>query len=117
MRYIMIWREALIHKRLSIVLENESLSTKYIHNLESLKKALIEEKDNLAAAYIDFKMNENIQKLAEAVYESANTDMGEYCMSFMEMFNILLQNVVTCHVGNLDEYLLSTRAMLPGMLA
>ena len=38
-------------------------------------------------------------------------------MSFMEMSNILLQNVDACHVGNLDEYLSSTRAMLPGMLA
>ena len=35
----------------------------------------------------------------------------------MEMSNILLQNVDACHVGNLDEYLSSTRAMLPGMLA
>ena len=35
----------------------------------------------------------------------------------MEMSNILLQDVDACHVGNLDEHLSSTRAMLPGMLA
>ena len=51
LRCIMLWREALIHKRLSIVLENESLSTENIHNLDILKKALTENKDNLASAY------------------------------------------------------------------
>ena len=34
----------------------------------------------------------------------------------MEMSNILLQNVEIYYVGNLDEYLSSTRAMLLGML-
>ena len=38
-------------------------------------------------------------------------------MSFMEMFNILLQSVTACHVDNLDEYMFSTHAMPPGMLA
>ena len=57
------------------------------------------------------------QKLVDGVYERADTDMGDYWMSFMEMSNIFLQNVDACHVGNFDEYLLSTRAMLPGMLA
>ena len=30
--------------------------------------------------------------------------------------HILLQNVYACHVRNLDDYLLSTYAMLPGIL-
>ena len=38
-------------------------------------------------------------------------------MSFMEMSDILLQNVDAYLVGNLDEYMSSTRAMLPGILA
>ena len=91
----MLSREALIHKRLSIVLENESLSTKYIHHLKALKKVLTENKDNLASAYTDFKMDENIQKLIDSVYESANTDMGEYSMSFMKMFDIFSRNADT----------------------
>ena len=43
--------------------------------------------------------------------------IGEYWMSFMEISDILLQNVAACHVGNLVEYLSSTHAILPGMLA
>ena len=38
-------------------------------------------------------------------------------MGFMEMSDILLLDVDTCHIVNLDEYLSSTGAMLPGMLA
>ena len=63
LRCIMLWREALIHKRLSIVLENESLSTENIHNLDILKKALTENKDNLASSYADLETDQNIQKL------------------------------------------------------
>ena len=43
----MLLRKALVYKRLSIVLENESLLTENIHNLEALKKAFTENKDNL----------------------------------------------------------------------
>ena len=46
-----------------------------------------------------------------------STDIGDYWLSFMEMSDILLQNVDACHVGNFDEYLLSTHDMLPGLLA
>ena len=53
-------------------------------------------------------MDENIQHSVDAVYERANTDMDEYGMSFMEISDILLQNVDACHVGYLDEYLSST---------
>ena len=88
----MLWREALIHKQLSIALENESLSNEDIHNLDILKKALTENKDNLASAYADLETDQNIQKLVDAFYERANTDMSEYWMSFMEMSDILLQN-------------------------
>ena len=78
-----------------------------------MKKPLTQNKGNLASAYADLKIDENIQTLVDAIYERTNT---EYWMSFMEMSNILLQNVEIYYVGNLDEYLSSTRAMLLGML-
>ena len=43
----MLLRKALVYKRLSIVLENESLLAENIHNLEALKKVFTENKDNL----------------------------------------------------------------------
>ena len=78
----MLWWDAVIHKRLSIVLENQSPSTKNIYNLELLKKALTENKDNLAFAYADLEIDENIQKLVDAVFERASADMDKYWMIF-----------------------------------
>ena len=54
---------------------------------------MTENKGNLASAYADLKIDENIQNLVDVIYERTNTDMGEYWMSFMEMSNILFQNV------------------------
>ena len=78
---------------LTKVSENSSSSTENILNLEVLKKELTEKKDNLTSAFADLEMDENIQKLANAVYERENTDLGECWLSQMEMSNILLQNV------------------------
>ena len=86
---------------MSIVLENESLPSENTHILEVLKKKLTDNNDKLASAYADLEMDGNTQKLVDAVYERANTDMGEYWRSFMEMSDILLQNVDECPVGNL----------------
>ena len=85
--------------------------------MDILKKGLTENKDNLALEYADLVTDQNIQKLVDAVYERANTDMSQYWVSFMEISDILLQNVDACHVGNLDKYMSSGRAVLPGMLA
>ena len=57
---IMLWWKALIHKRLTIVLQNEFLSTENIHNLEVLKKVLTENKANLASAFADLEIDENV---------------------------------------------------------
>ena len=45
-----------------------------------------------------------------------STDIEYYWLSFMKMSDILLENVDAWHVGNFDEYLLSTHDMLPGWL-
>ena len=43
-------------------------------NPSKLKKALAENKDNLASAYADLEIAENIQKLDDAVCEKGSTD-------------------------------------------
>ena len=59
----MLWWEALIPKGLSIVLENESLSTENIHNLEVLKKVLTEKtKDNLPSLHMQIWKRMKITK-------------------------------------------------------
>ena len=87
-----------------------------IYSLEVLKKALTENKDNLAIVCSNLEKNKNIQELVDAVYERCNTAMGEYWMRFMKIFNILLQNVNICDTGNQDEYLSCSRTMQSWML-
>ena len=62
--------------------------------------------------YSNLKINKNIQKLVDGVYERANAAIGECWMRFMEIFNILLENVDTCDAGNLDQYLSCICTML-----
>ena len=67
----MLRQEGLIHKRLNIVPENESLLTANIYNMEVWKKALTD----LDSAYADLEMSDNIQKVVDAVYKRANRNM------------------------------------------
>ena len=91
----MLWREVLIHKRLTIILNDKPLSEETMGH----------------------ENNSEILMLVDGVYESPNTDMGSYWMSFIDMSDILLQNVHACHVGKFEEYLSSTRDMPSGLLA
>ena len=45
-------------------------------SLEVLKKTFTENNDNVASAYADLEIDENIQTLVHAAYKWANTDMG-----------------------------------------
>ena len=117
LRCIMLWREALIHERITMILNHKPLSAETICHLNILRKALLETKASLASAYAHLENKEDIQMLVDGVFEAPNTDMGTYWMSFIEMSDILLQNIHACHVRNFEEYLSSTRDMLAGMLA
>ena len=117
LRCIMLWREVLIHKRITKLLEGTTLSNQAVQNLAILRNALEETKVSLASACTELEDDESIRKLVDAVYEKPGTDMGDYWVSFMEMSDVLIQNVHACHVCDLDEYLSSSYDMLPGLLA
>ena len=101
----MLWREALIHKRLKKVLENKTLSVDTLAKLNTLRRALDESKDVLTEAYSHLNDNDDIKGLINAVYKTPSTDIGDFWLSFMEMSDILLQNVHACHVGDLTGLL------------
>ena len=77
LRCIMLCREALIHKRVNMFLENEYLSTSIKENMETLRNALHENKDNLASAYSNIETDEDIRLLVDAVYMKPSTDIGD----------------------------------------
>ena len=51
------------------------------------------------------------------IYEPTGTDMGDFWISFLEMTDVLIQNIHACHVRNLSEYLSSTYDMLKYIIA
>ena len=49
-----------------------------MQDLKVLKKVLTENKKNLVSTGIDLKMDEDIQKFVDTVYEKADKNMGKY---------------------------------------
>ena len=100
-----------------MILNDKPLSEEIMGNLNILREATLQNKHSLASSYAKMENNSEIKMLLDGVYESPNTDMGSYWMSFIDMSDILLQNVHACHVGKFEEYLSSTRDMPSGLLA
>ena len=74
-RCIQLWREALIHKRLTYILEHEELSDDIKKNLDVLRNALTETQDALWKAHSDLENDAEMQQLINRVYEKPGTDM------------------------------------------
>ncbi len=49
--------------------------------------------------------------------EKTGIDMVDFWLTFLEMPDILLQNIDACHSNNVSEYLSSTYDMLHGLMA
>ena len=55
--------------------------------------------------------------MVRRIYEPTGTDMGDFWISFLEMTDVLIQNIHACHVRNLSEYLSSTYDMLKYLIS
>ena len=73
-------------------------------------------KEILLKAHHELECNREV-KVVSFIYQQSDSDMSNFWLSFLEMTDILLQNVHACHVGNFEEYLTSTYEMLPSLLA
>ncbi|KAK5851403.1 hypothetical protein PBY51_002200 [Eleginops maclovinus] len=116
-RCILLWREALIHKRLASILEHEELSEDIMENLKTLRNALTETQEALQKAHKDLEEDGDVKELINRVYETPGKGMGDYWVSFLEMTDPLVRCLDACHARNSTEYLLSTYNMLPGLMA
>ena len=58
-----------------------------------------------------------MQEIVKSVYESNGTDMDEFWLTFLEMSDVLMQNIHACHSRNTQEYLSSTHGMLKYLIA
>lgn len=112
----MLWREALIHKRLAKILEHEVLSEDIKENLKTLHNAFTETQEALQKSLNDLEEDGDVKELINIVYEKPGTNIGDFWGSFLEMSDPLVQCLDACHARNATEYLLSTYNMLPGLM-
>ena len=108
----MLMREALIHARLKELLSSRCLPEKTENLLKSLRAALQETQDKLRSAHSSLEEDEGLNEIVRRIYEPTGTDMGDFWVSFLEMTDVLIQNIHACHVRNLSEYISSTYDML-----
>ena len=80
--------------------------------LQILRSALKESQDKLRSAHNCLEEDEGLNEIVRLVYKPTGTDMGDYWISFLEMTDLLIQNIHACHVRNLSNYLSSTYGML-----
>ena len=108
----MLIREALIHIRIKELLASNPVPEETEIFLKTLRSALTETKENLLTAHNSLEKDDWIDNTVSSIYKSTGTDMGDFWISFLEMTDILAQNIHACHVRDLSEYLSSTYDML-----
>ena len=115
LRYIMLWREALIHLHLQKILEHQGLSESVKFNLDILHNALTETEGALDDVHSNHAEDDDMLDLVDKVYKEAETDMGDSWLSFLEMTPCTKYRCMPCK--HLTEYISSTYDMLPGLMA
>ena len=116
-RCITLMREALIHSRIKEFLSTCIVTEKTENFLQILRSALRESQDKLRSAHNCLEEDKRVYEIVHLVYEPTGTDMGDYWISFLEMTDLLIQNIHACYVRNLSEYLSSTYGMLKYLIS
>ena len=87
------------------------------HHLDTLRQTLKESQENLADIHRNPENDRDLQEVVQSVYESNGTDIGDFWLTFLEMNDVLMQNIHACHSRNAQEYLSSTHGMLKYLMA
>lgn len=112
----MAGRDTLIDLRLRDILEHDQLSENVKEKLDILRNELTETQETLHEAHSGLENDDDMKTLINRDYEKPGTDMGEFCISFIETSNPLVKNLDACHVTNRQEHISST-CMLHGQMA
>ena len=68
------------------------------HFLQILRSALEESENKLRSAHNCLVEDEGLNEIVHFVHEPTGTDMGDYWISFLEITDLLIQNIHACHV-------------------
>ena len=109
---ILRWREVLIQKHLSQILQYEDLRTAAQHSLNTVHNVLTATQVTLPEANSCLEYDVFTRHLITEVYEKPDKDMGDFWISFVEMPDPLLRFIEACHARNFNEYLSLTYSLL-----
>ena len=61
------------------------------------------------------KMHGDLKIIMSIIYEEPSTDMGNFWLLFLEMSNLLVQNIDTCHARNADFLIIQHASQTDGI--
>ena len=113
----MLRRAAPIHLCLQKIIQQQELSENVMLNLDPLYNALMETRCVLDYAHSNLAEGNGMLNCGELSVQNAETDIGDFWLSFLEMTDPLPQNINAWHARRLTDYIQSTYDMLPRLVA
>ena len=116
MRCLKLFYEALIHLALNKRLEGGSLSDEIKTSLAKTREQNVANAEELIEAYTRLESNTELQDLVKTLFTNFEAaPLAEFWISFLEMVEILTQNIHAIRTGNWSEFKSSLKLMLPWM--
>ena len=113
-RGLRLFYETLMYRVLDKRLEGIPLSEEVKGSLAKLR--VQNDLQELAEAYSELESNANLKHIVDTLFkEYVDSPQAEYWMSFMEMVEVLTQNIHATRTRNWTEFKSSLRLMLPWM--
>lgn len=113
-RCLRLFYETLVHHALDKHLEGSPLSEEIKSSLAKLRHEI--DAQELADVHAELEKNEEMKDVVEKLFKDyEGAPLAEYWISFMEMVEILTQNVHALRTSNWHEYKTSLKLMLPWM--
>ena len=106
-----LFYEALVHHALNRRLNGTDLSEEVKASLKKLCE--LEDSHELQDGYTDLENNDELRNLVETLFrDSKDSDQASLYISFMEMVEILTQNIHSLHTRNWKGFKFSLKLML-----
>lgn len=113
-RCLRLFYETLVHHALDKRLEGSPLSEEVRSSLAKLRHEI--DAQGLADVHTELEQNAEVKDLIETLFRDCDgAPLAEYWISFMEMVEILTQNIHALRTSNWNEYKSSLKLMLPWM--
>ena len=115
-RCLRLFYEMLIHHALDQWLDTTSLSEEVKASLAKLRQQINEQDEELVEVYTKLESNTEVKDLVDTLFEDCkDAPQAEYWISFIEMVEVLTQNIHAIRTRNWTEFKSSLKFMLPWM--